>query len=233
MAYIRVYNAGQLIHQAALNGPKVTIGRSEECGVVLRDAGVSRCHAALIQEPTGWLVEDQGSSNGVFLNKQRVQRHKLKYWDEIQIQQFVIRFLATPGLQSGEAMPTATDEVEDHEATSFVSLKSKQDLERLRQRTQRAYVEYTDAQGVEQSQLVPEGGLSFGRGEEADIRFGGWFAPALACRIEQAGRGYQIVPYGRGRVEMDGQRLHQPTALSRGASFSVRGRWFHFDLRMS
>ncbi len=56
MAYIRVFNAGQLIYQSALSGSKVTIGRSEDCGIVLRDAGVSRCHAAFIQEDGGWSV---------------------------------------------------------------------------------------------------------------------------------------------------------------------------------
>ena len=51
-----------------------TIGRSHECDVVLDDAGISRRHAALRPAPDGgWLIEDLGSTNGVYVNGQRLR----------------------------------------------------------------------------------------------------------------------------------------------------------------
>src|SRR3954470_20613807 len=51
---------------------ELTIGR-EGCDVVLPDPEVSRRHAALRVTGDGVAVEDFGSTNGTFVNEQRVQ----------------------------------------------------------------------------------------------------------------------------------------------------------------
>ncbi len=45
-----------------------TIGRSRECEIVLADANISRQHARLSWEASGWTVLDLGSTNGVRVN---------------------------------------------------------------------------------------------------------------------------------------------------------------------
>src|SRR5215208_5291124 len=50
----------------------VTIGR-EGCDIVLPDPEVSRRHAALRMTESGPAVEDLGSSNGTFVNTQRIE----------------------------------------------------------------------------------------------------------------------------------------------------------------
>ena len=54
----------------------LTIGRDEECSVVLDDSNVSRFHARLVFHNAAIWVQDAGSRNGVFLNGKRVVRHK-------------------------------------------------------------------------------------------------------------------------------------------------------------
>ncbi len=56
----------------ALDSDKLVIGRSRSCDVRLREDTVSRLHAAFIQGPAGPVLEDLGSSNGTFLNEERV-----------------------------------------------------------------------------------------------------------------------------------------------------------------
>ncbi|MGC9336028.1 MAG: FHA domain-containing protein [Anaerolineae bacterium] len=55
-----------------LSGDVVTIGRAVECDVVITSRRVSREHASLRRE--GWrvILEDLGSTNGTFLNDERV-----------------------------------------------------------------------------------------------------------------------------------------------------------------
>ncbi len=54
----------------------LTIGRDEDCAVVLDDSNVSRFHARLVFHNAAIWVQDAGSRNGVFLNGKRVVRHK-------------------------------------------------------------------------------------------------------------------------------------------------------------
>ena len=52
----------------------VTIGRDSAADVVVLDAATSRQHAVLRREAPGWVFEDRDSSNGSFLDGQRVAR---------------------------------------------------------------------------------------------------------------------------------------------------------------
>lgn len=56
----------------ALDAPRLTVGRSRSCDLRLRDDRVSRLHAVLYWRSEGLVVEDMGSSNGTFVNDERV-----------------------------------------------------------------------------------------------------------------------------------------------------------------
>ncbi len=59
------------------------VGRAPECQLRLEEASLSRKHARLIPTEDGVIVEDLGSTNGSFLNGERVQRAIAKPGDEI------------------------------------------------------------------------------------------------------------------------------------------------------
>lgn len=54
----------------------ITLGRDSECTVILDDPNVSRFHARLVFHNAAIWIQDAGSRNGVFLNGNRVVRHK-------------------------------------------------------------------------------------------------------------------------------------------------------------
>jgi hypothetical protein len=77
---------------AALNGG-TTIGRSPDCPVFLDDVTVSRKHAVVLERDGHWFIEDQGSLNGTFVNRRRVESAELSDGDEIQIGKYRLTFL--------------------------------------------------------------------------------------------------------------------------------------------
>ncbi|MDR0782783.1 MAG: FHA domain-containing protein [Propionibacteriaceae bacterium] len=54
--------------------PKVRIGRSDACELVLSDDYVSSMHAILSRQDNGtWVIRDLGSTNGTYVNGNRLQ----------------------------------------------------------------------------------------------------------------------------------------------------------------
>ncbi len=231
MGYIRVYDGDKLKWQFALTAEPVTIGRTSENGVVLNDPGVSRHHATIIHEDGSYFVVDNQSRNGIFLNKKRVQREKLSYHDEIQIHNFIIKFMATEGIGSVNDDAESDQEVGD-EKTMFVSLATEKQLENLRQKSRQAYLVYKNKQGGEDRFLMKSASASIGKSSSADIRLSGFFTPAFAVRIERQGSNFQLIPEKRGKVIFNGQVVKEPIPIKDGQGFLVRNREFKFFNRL-
>lgn len=58
------------------------IGRGKHCDFVIDSGKVSREHAAIVRQGTEYFIEDLGSSNGTWFNKQRINRRKVSHGDE-------------------------------------------------------------------------------------------------------------------------------------------------------
>jgi len=84
---ILVVQEGQLAGKRwPLGKPVLTVGRGEECDVVLPDRQVSRNHLRIVRDEMGYAVEDLGSKNGTYVNGAPVRGSvHLQDGDEIQV----------------------------------------------------------------------------------------------------------------------------------------------------
>ncbi len=69
---IRVTESGQQ-QPVPLNREKTIIGRMDDCHIRIPIAGVSRKHCEIAVEDGGITISDLGSSNGTFINQERVE----------------------------------------------------------------------------------------------------------------------------------------------------------------
>jgi pSer/pThr/pTyr-binding forkhead associated (FHA) protein len=71
-----------------LEADRATVGRRAENAVVLSDSMVSDLHAVLERFPAGWCVTDLGSSNGTWVNGDRIwATRRLRDGDEVRVGQ--------------------------------------------------------------------------------------------------------------------------------------------------
>lgn len=233
MDYIRVYSGNDLKNQFELGEDRVTIGRTEDNVIMLADSGVSRQHAAIEYENGDYFVVDLGSRNGVFLNKERVEKEKLKYWDEIQIHNFVIKFMAKPGLGAASGDEDEIPADLESDKTEFFNLTDEKQLDNLRQKTKQCFLTYKDQSGAMQKLFIKKPRTIIGKSKDADIKITGWLSPSVAATIERQGGTYELVPGKRGKIICQSQLISEPTKLTDGSRFIVRDMEFEFFNRLT
>src|SRR3954452_12559040 len=73
------------------------LGRAADCVVRTDDAMVSRKNCKISFQAGKWTVEDLGSSNGTFVNEQRVQKQVLNHADVVRCGTLQVRFVEVAG----------------------------------------------------------------------------------------------------------------------------------------
>ena len=76
-----------------LSDERTLIGRSPECDVFLDDVTVSRDHALVVKRGGDFYLDDLGSLNGTYVNRRRIESHRLADGDELQIGKYKLTFL--------------------------------------------------------------------------------------------------------------------------------------------
>jgi len=89
---ITIISGHENVGKAFVIANTLSIGRSHTNQVILKDAKVSRQHAEIKLQGSECVLLDLNSSNGTFVNGQKVHEHILSANDEIQIGDFVLQF---------------------------------------------------------------------------------------------------------------------------------------------
>jgi hypothetical protein len=85
---------GRVGQSFPLRGERMTIGRTPDAEIFLDDVTVSRDHAVLVRRHGGWWLDDSGSLNGTYVNRRRIDSHRLEDGDELQVGKYKLTYLA-------------------------------------------------------------------------------------------------------------------------------------------
>jgi ABC-type multidrug transport system ATPase subunit/predicted component of type VI protein secretion system len=186
---IRIAAGGQ--DELPLFRPNVQLGRSQGNDIVLADPKVSGQHAQLSLGRDGWMVGDLNSSNGTFLDGQRLQPRRpapLRPGNVVQIGEFHLQVRA---LQPGETPPPrVADQV------------------RISARPQPGLAIY--AQGRTIKFPLEAEILTLGRSPSNDLQVPDSLVSGHHARLERQGNTYQIVDLGSTNgLTFQGQRVAQ------------------------
>lgn len=92
MAELQLLVDDVVVQRFPLDKTVITIGRAQTCDIIIDDDSVSGEHARIKLIPNELLdglidifIEDQGSTNGTFVNEEQVTRRQLQNFDNIRI----------------------------------------------------------------------------------------------------------------------------------------------------
>jgi signal transduction histidine kinase len=90
MLRLKIYDGQEKLNEVELGKDVVTFGRDDVNTAVLPDVSVSRRHAQV--EPSGnfYVIRDNGSTNGTFVNEMVVRLHVLNHGDTIRVGKYTL-----------------------------------------------------------------------------------------------------------------------------------------------
>ena len=125
MAKLKIFlpSGKEIIHD--LSEQTTTIGRLAENALQIEDASVSSSHAEIFAENDRFFVRDLGSTNGTFLNGEKIEKSLLHEGDELRFGSVITRFgiSEAPPENFSDApanLPTEAT-TESHRPDNFVS----------------------------------------------------------------------------------------------------------------
>src|SRR5688572_12035404 len=80
---------------------EIVIGRSSDLDMVLVEDMVSRKHAKISTVGNQIVISDMGSTNGTFVNGEKVKKARLKEGDRILIGTSIIKLVSVDGATAG------------------------------------------------------------------------------------------------------------------------------------
>jgi hypothetical protein len=77
-----------------LEKERISVGRRPDSDVFLDDVTVSRDHALIVRRGNDYYLDDCGSLNGTYVNRRRIDSHRLADGDELQVGKYKLAFLS-------------------------------------------------------------------------------------------------------------------------------------------
>jgi pilus assembly protein CpaF len=144
---------GKELRRERLEGDEVLIGRAKGNHIVLSSGTVSSKHARLHRDNGSWLVTDEHSTNGTFLNGRQLEAPSpVVDGDQIDIGAFRVWLLA--GAPKPAAPPPEAKVAEEPRAApAATAKKADQQVREIKQKIHQKLIQFLDLRWVDLSKL--------------------------------------------------------------------------------
>ena len=234
-----------VLKEIALSQGVTTIGRLPDNVIQVDNLAVSGHHAKIFWDSEKYVIEDNNSLNGTYVNNARVNRRALKDGDNVLIGKHILSF-REDGREdrSGKAVPVEASVAPMPKLDPTVMLDTKGMKDRLAAQapasseggggTTRQYsalpIEKVGTLTIlsgktDDTQYVLTSKMSvIGKSDMASIKLKGWFAPKMAALISKRENGYFIAASEKNiKVKINGEEIAGQRALADGDVIEVAG----------
>ncbi len=246
MALVQSFLNNTLIQELELRKPITTIGRNSNNDIHVNYSAVSGVHARIIQENNQFIIEDNNSTNGTYVNGKRVTRQILTDKDIITTcKKHQLNFIMDASSISKDSFsfssPPSTNvesqsnlEIPDEGSTMLFDpakmgeLLHDQKLEaELHKGEKFAWVLVSGGNMTNEHFQLSQSDLKIGKAADAHIStytWFSWFEPKISAVIHYQNNGYFIIPKRgvKSKVEVNRKLIKEATKLSNADHIKIR-----------
>ncbi len=236
MAKLELRFEGNFLAEYPLTMRPLTMGRGQDCDVFIDNLAVSTHHARIVFEDDQYVLEDNKSLNGTFVNDIRTERVPLRDGDKISIGKhtLIVRLHADARVD-GTHKKVAAPRLD-----GTVMLDTRQRKELLKQPTEQravadrmvvAHLKVISGKTDQQDYVLTSQLNLIGKSEMANIKLRGWFKPKNAAVISRRKDSYFVgIGSHRVPVRLNGAVISSQQMLSDGDTIEVAGVRLSFSL---
>ena len=206
---------------------EITIGRNMKNDLQIDNLAVSNFHARIERSEDKYFIEDLMSTNGTFINAEKIAKYELQDGDIATIGKHSLTFLLEGGASEGRSLS-------ENEMVETMMLDSDK---------QRGLVKMAEPSFAETPALlkVQEGETSqdeyrltarlteIGKRDSCQIRLKGLLAPKNLAYITRDPMGYTLIPGDNGgKLLLNGRRIDKGTMLKNNDLISAGKVKFQF-----
>lgn len=219
MAKIVLMFNEQVIKEFPFIKDGLIIGRKPENDIHIDNLAVSGHHARVDKAGTDYILTDLQSTNGTFVNDEKVVSHKLKHGEHIQIGKHKLLFL-----EAGKEQTVASEQGNHKELDRTMILDTAKQRDLLAKQkgaappTQKpekvGVLSFLDSSGTEDIDLTKKL-TRIGKSENAEVHLSGMFMGATVATISKRPSGYTLTfAGGMTKVKVNGQVIKESAPLN-------------------
>ena len=197
---------------------EIILGRDDSVDITIPTPVVSRRHARFSLEADGYIVEDLGSSNGTFVNGERLRGRKaLNSGDEIKLGQAITLVYKAPQTESNKTVVRAAPAKPSQPAHLMqTTIGEEPIISSVNMGPPQLVV--TIAGENQQTHTLNKQVITLGRVEGNDIIVPSQVVSSRHARLEKADGGYKltVLPEAKNPVLFEGRPLEAPRLLRHG-----------------
>ena len=231
---ILVFNK-KVIKEYPFSKESMTIGRDESNEIVIDNVAVSSHHARIDKTGDIYILTDLQSTNGTFVNNNKITSHKLHHKDKIIINKHLL-FFAMSKQEQVKAQEKVFDKTmildtsQKKELFETESKKTAEDISAPKEKI--GVISFIDGSGAGEIKLTKKL-TKIGKAETSEIRLGGLFMPPTAATISHRPNGFTITATTRKtKVKLNGEAIKESHYLKDFDTVEIgsyRFQFYHHD----
>jgi pSer/pThr/pTyr-binding forkhead associated (FHA) protein len=208
----------QIISEFFVQEDRVTIGRQGNNTIAIEHFAISRHHARIDKVDHDYVISDLQSTNGTFVNSEKITTRKLANDDVILIGKHIINFVSSE--MEGDSPKETLDNFDanqtlmldiDYEKTILAKTKEKSVPAQPPEPT--GVLGFLDGTSLREVELT-QNRMTIGKAGGSDIRLTGLFVGATAAVITRGPRGYMITFVGGlSKLRVNGETIKDTIRL--------------------
>jgi pSer/pThr/pTyr-binding forkhead associated (FHA) protein len=226
----------QVIKEYPFLKDSITMGRKEDNTIMIDNLAVSGYHARIDKAGDDYILTDLQSTNGTFVNDQKVVSHKLAHGDNISVGKHVILFVGT---EQGKAAPEGKEQKMDMDKTMMLdTVKQRELLSKQKGAAQVAkapekigIISFIDGSDLGEIELTKKL-TKIGKADTSEVKLSGMLMGATAATISRRPTGYAIsFTGGMTKLRVNGDVVKESVQLKEFDTIELGSCKFQFYMK--